>query len=135
MVTRTRSIVALPEKERKAVREFMRAVRKAYGDKVRQAALFGSKVRGDSNRYSDIDILLIVTDDNWKFRKAVSGISSGVALKYDVLLDIRMISVNRWQYMAEIQSGLYQNISRDAVPIRMAQSSPSACPSARRHSG
>jgi predicted nucleotidyltransferase len=125
MVTRARSIVALPEKERKAVREFMRLVRKAYGDKVQRAALFGSKVRGDSNRYSDIDILLIVTDDNWKFRKAVSSISSDVALKYDVLLDIRMISVNRWQYMAEIQSGLYQNISRDAVPIRMTKSNPS----------
>lgn len=119
MVTRTRLAVDLPPKEKKAVREFIAAVRKAYGDKVQRAALFGSKVRGDANRYSDIDILLIVTDDNWKFRKAVSGISSDIALKYDVLLDIRMLSASRWQYMADIQSGLYQNISRDSVPIRI----------------
>lgn len=126
MVTRTKPAVDLPIKEKKAVREFITAVRKAYGDKVQRAALFGSKVRGDSNRYSDIDILLIVTDDHWKFRKAVSGISSEIALKYDVLLDIRMISARRWQYMAEIQSGLYQNISRDSVPIRIAKRNPSA---------
>jgi predicted nucleotidyltransferase len=119
MVTQSKSAVALPEKEKKAVREFMTAVRKAYSNKIQRAALFGSKVRGDSNRYSDIDILLIVTDDNWKFRKAVSSISSDIALKYDVLLDIRMISVKRWQYMADIESGLFLNISRDSVPIRI----------------
>jgi predicted nucleotidyltransferase len=121
MVTQERPAVTLPPKEQKAVREFIAAVRKTYGNKIQRAALFGSKVRGDSNRYSDIDILLIVTDDNWKFRKAVSGISSEIALKHDVLLDIRMISANRWQYMADIQSGLYRNISRDSVPIRIVK--------------
>lgn len=132
MVTQTRPTVALPEKEKKAVREFISAVRKAHGNKIQQAALFGSKVRGDSNRYSDIDILLIVTDDNWKFRKAVSGISSDIALRYDVLLDIRMISASRWQYMADIKSGLYQNISRDSVPIRIIKKrSPTRASSTR----
>lgn len=126
MVTRTRPAVDLPPKEKRAVREFLTAVQMAYGSKIQRAALFGSKVRGDSTQYSDIDILLIVTDDNWKFRKAISKISSGIALKYDVLLDIRMISINRWQYMAEIQSGLYQNISRDAVPIRITKRKSSA---------
>lgn len=119
MVTQARPAVALPEKEKKAVREFIAAVRKAYGSKIQRAALFGSKARGDADRYSDIDILLIVTDDDWKFRKAVSGISSDIALRYDVLLDIRMISASRWQYMADIKSGLYQNISRESVPIRI----------------
>lgn len=109
----------LPANEKKAVREFLTAVQTAYGNKIQRAALFGSKVRGDSTRYSDIDVLLIVSDDNWKFRKAISGISSDIALKYDVLLDVRIISVSRWQYMADIQSGLYKNISRDAVPIKI----------------
>ena len=121
MVTRTRPTIDLPLKEKKAVRAFLTAVQLAHGNKIQRAALFGSKVRGDSTRYSDIDILLIVTDDNWKFRKAVSKISSDIALKYDVLLDIRMISANRWQYMTEIQSGLYQNISRDAVLIKITK--------------
>ena len=96
----------------------------AYGNKIQRAALFGSKVRGDSTRYSDIDILLIVTDDHWKFRKAISRISSDIALKYDVLLDVRIISVSRWQYMADIQSGLYQNIAKDAVPIKITKRRP-----------
>jgi predicted nucleotidyltransferase len=126
MVTQTGSAINLPSKEKRAVKDFLAAVQTKYGKRIQRAALFGSKVRGDSNRYSDIDILLIVTDEDWKFRKAVSSISSDIALKYDVLLDIRIISASRWQYMADIRSGLYQNISRDSVPIEIAPNRPSA---------
>ena len=118
MVTQTRSTLKLSSREKEAVQEFLATVRWTYGEKIRRAALFGSKARGDSTKYSDVDILLIVTDDSWEFRKAISQINSDVELKYDVMLDVRVISASRWQYMAEIQSGLYQNISRDAVALK-----------------
>lgn len=118
MVTQTRSTLKLSSREKKAVQELLATVRLTYGEKIRRAALFGSKARGDATKYSDVDILLIVTDDSWKFRKAISQINSDVELKYDVILDVRVISISRWQYMAEIRSGLYQNISRDAVTLK-----------------
>ncbi len=118
MATKTRPALKLSSKEKKAVREFITTVRLAYGDKIQRAALFGSKVRGDDTKYSDVDILLIVADDNWKFRQPFSVIVSDIALKYDVELDVRVISAARWQYMENIQAGLYQNISKDAVPIQ-----------------
>lgn len=118
MAAKARPALKLSPKERKAVREFIRTVQLAYGDKVKRAALFGSKVRGDATKYSDVDILLIITDDKWRFRQPMSVILSDIALKYDVMLDIRVISESRWQHMANVQAGLYQNISRNAVPIR-----------------
>jgi predicted nucleotidyltransferase len=118
MATKTRPALKLSSKEKKAVQEFMTTVRLTYGDKIQRAALFGSKARGDDTKYSDVDILLIVADDNWKFRQPFSVIISDIALKYDVKLDVRVISATRWQYMENIQAGLYQNISKDAVPIR-----------------
>lgn len=118
MAAKTRPTLKLSSREKKAVREFITTVRLAYSDKIQRAALFGSKVRGDYTKYSDIDILLIVADDKWKFRQPFSVIVSDIALKYDVELDVRVISAARWQYMANIQAGLYQNISKDAVPIR-----------------
>lgn len=96
----------------------------AYGDKIQRAALFGSKVRGDWTKYSDIDILLITDDDSWTFRRDIIGINSDIELKYDVMLDIRVISETRWEYMKRIQAGLYQNITRDAVPIPFRKLAP-----------
>ena len=118
MVAKTRPTLSLSPKEKKAVREFIAAVRLAYGGRIQRAALFGSKVRGDWTQYSDVDILLIADDDKWAFRKEIWLIASDIELKYDMLLDIRVISEARWQHMANVQAGLYQNISRDAVPIR-----------------
>ncbi len=126
MASRTRPALKLSIKEKKAVREFIRTVQSAYGDKIQRAALFGSKVRGDWTKYSDIDVLLIVADDKWKFRQPFSVIVSDIALKYDVSLDIRVISAARWQYLANIQAGLYQNISRDSVPIRFRRKTTTA---------
>lgn len=118
MVTKKRTALKLSPREKKAVQEFLAKVRQAYGEKIQRAALFGSKVRGDDTKYSDVDILLIVSDDKWNFRQAFSVIISDIALKYDVWLDVRVISAARWQYLAEIQAGLYQNISRDAVALK-----------------
>lgn len=117
MVTKKRTALKLSPRERKAVQEFLAKVRQAYGEKIQRVALFGSKARGDSTKYSDIDILLIVSNDKWKFRQAFSVIISDIALKYDVLLDVRVISAARWQYLTEIQAGLYQHISKDAVAL------------------
>jgi len=118
MVAKARPALGLQPKEEKAIREFIKRVRSVYGDKIQRAALFGSKVRKDWTKYSDVDILLVVEDNDRKLREGIIYTSADVELKYDVLLDVRVISAARWQYYADIQAGLYQNISRDAVPIR-----------------
>lgn len=122
MVTKKRPALKLSSKEKRAVQEFLAKARQAHGERIRHAALFGSKSRGDDTDYSDVDILLILADDKWNFRQAFSVLVSDIALKYDVLLDVRAISAARWQYMAEIQAGLYQNISRDAVALPFEKS-------------
>jgi uncharacterized protein len=118
MATKARPALKLTLQERKAVREFVRTIGLSYGDKIQRAALFGSKVRGEGTKYSDVDILLITTDEKWRFRQPMSVILSDIALKYDVALDVRVISAKRWESMKNMRAGLYQNISRDAVPIR-----------------
>ena len=81
MVTKARTSLNLSSRERTAVRDFLTAVRMAYGENIQYTALFGSRVRGDSLQNSDIDVLLIVTDDHWKVQQSISKISSEVSLK------------------------------------------------------
>jgi predicted nucleotidyltransferase len=119
MAAQTKTSLKLTSREKKAVREFLSTVRLTYGEEIHYSAVFGSRVHGDSLEDSDIDILLIVADDHWEFQQAISKISSGIALKYDVTLDVRIISKSRWQYYAEIQAGLYLNISKESVPFNV----------------
>lgn len=118
MVTQTGPpLKNLSEVERTAVLEFLERVRSMYDGQIQRAILFGSKARGEATSDSDIDVLLIVADETWQFRDEICNISADVSLKYDVLLDARVIGAARWQYMRDIQAGLYQNISREAIPL------------------
>jgi predicted nucleotidyltransferase len=118
MVTQTEpALKNLSEVERAAVLDFLARILSTYGGQIQRVMLFGSKARGEATADSDIDVLLIVADETWQFRDEICNISADVSLKYDVLLDARVIGATRWQYMSEIQAGLYQNISREAIRL------------------
>ena len=117
MVTKSQLSLDLSPNEDRAVKDLLATVKNTFGDRILRAALFGSKARGDDTPASDIDLLLIVTDDSWRFRHALVEIGAEIGLKHDVLFDLRIISEARWQYLGSIKAGLFQNISQDSIPL------------------
>ena len=87
----------LTPQEREAVDAFVEALQRQYPDRIRDVILFGSKARGDSHPDADIDLLILVDDDDWRFSHAISRIAARVSLKYDVLLGPRVIRQARWR--------------------------------------
>jgi predicted nucleotidyltransferase len=102
----------LTHKERRAVDAFVSSLRRQYPDRIRDVILFGSKARGDSHPDSDIDILIVVDNDDWRFSHAISQLAARVSLNYDVLLGPRVIRQARWQH-----SLLYSTISSEGIPL------------------
>jgi hypothetical protein len=112
---------SLSERDRRAVETFSERVWQTYPKRVRQMILFGSKARGDSNTYSDIDVLLIVDREDWRFRHAISGIAADVSLTYDVLIGPRVIGQERWARMRHRRITLYENVQADGIELLPAQ--------------
>jgi len=52
----------LNDKERKGINRFVELIKELLGENLVLMKLFGSKVRGDSNEESDIDILLVLKE-------------------------------------------------------------------------
>ena len=112
---------SLPERDRRAVKAFSERVWQTYPKRVSQMVLFGSKARGDSHAYSDIDVLLIVDREDWRFRHAISGIAADVSLAYDVLIGPRVIGQKRWARMRHRRITLYENVQADGIELLPAQ--------------
>ena len=100
----------LTQRERQAVDALMEALHQGYPDRIRGVMLFGSKARGDSDPDSDIDILILVDDDHWRFRHAVSKIASRISLHRDVLLGPCVISQERWP-----RTILYRTVADEGI--------------------
>jgi predicted nucleotidyltransferase len=102
----------LTREERQAVDAFIKALHQQYPDRVQDVILFGSKARGDSHPDSDIDILILVDDDDWRFSHAVSRLAAHISLNYDVLLGPRVIRQARWE-----RSLLYSTVSSEGITL------------------
>lgn len=70
------------EKITQVVNQVKEYLIKKYGDKIREIILFGSHVRGEATKDSDIDILVLIDDsiDPFEMRRSLSD------LLFDILL-------------------------------------------------
>jgi predicted nucleotidyltransferase len=107
----------LTAKEHQAIETFLDRLHQRYPGQILQTVLFGSKARGDSGPYSDIDILIIVEEENWPLRGEISTIAARVSLEYDVLIGPRVIGRERWESMKRRCFSLYRNIAVDGIPL------------------
>jgi predicted nucleotidyltransferase len=113
----TDSFDMLTTQEKKSIQTFLQRLYHSYGNIIQQTILFGSKARGDSVPDSDIDILLIVSEENWPLRDAISRIAAQESLAHDVLIGPRVIGLERWQRMAQDQFAFYENVSREGLRL------------------
>jgi predicted nucleotidyltransferase len=83
-----------------------------YPDRVQEVILIGSKARGEAHPDSDIDILILVDDDDWRFSHAISRLAARISLNYDVLLGLCVVRQARWQRFL-----LYSIVSSEGIPL------------------
>lgn len=67
----------LSPKEYQAVTAFTQRLYQHFPGKIEHVAFFGSKARGDSRSWSDIDILIITDNGDWRFQHTISNLASG----------------------------------------------------------
>jgi predicted nucleotidyltransferase len=77
------------------ITELKRVLVSQFGDNIIDVILFGSQASGKSTEDSDYDILILVANDyNWKYQNLLFDKAFDVGLKYQVLFDLHLLSVN-----------------------------------------
>lgn len=117
----------LSSKEYQAVAAFVGQLHQRYPERVLNIVLFGSKARGDSQPWSDIDILIVADSEDWRFQHAISTLAARVSLEYDVVIGPRVIGQARWERMKRHQFSLYRNVISEGIPL-VGHTSPSSRP-------
>lgn len=112
----------LTAKEREAITAFISRLQEEFPGRIVQTMIFGSKARGDSRAWSDIDLLILVKDEDWPLRQAINTLAARISLEYDVLIGPRVIGQQRWTRMATRNFSLYHNIAAEGILLSSAGS-------------
>lgn len=107
----------LKERERKAIDEFVSLVAQRMSGQVKELTLFGSRARGDYRRYSDIDVLVLIDQENLKNWERIQSLSAFVSLKFDVVLSALVMDTKRYKLHAQLRTLLYKNISQNGIRL------------------
>jgi len=101
-----------------AVSEFCLLCKKHYNESVHDIILYGSYARGDHNKNSDIDIMVVVKDGTIIKTPDMKlcSIASSIDYKYDVFITPLVRTISDYESKRHI-AGFYNNIYREGVSI------------------
>lgn len=109
--------LTLRRNEKAAIREATKILKEKFP--VRDVILFGSKARGDSDKESDIDLLLLTTQPlHWKERHTIIEYLFDVEMKHDVVISIMVNTVYDWQEGICTVLPIHEEVSREGVAIQ-----------------
>lgn len=91
------SLSTLNPEEKESILEFARVLRQRFGSMIKEIILFGSKIRGNSMKDSDIDILIVLTNLSWEIKKTISELAAEENIKHDVLISTIRYNVDTWE--------------------------------------
>ena len=109
--------MALTELEKTTLARFRDAVAESLHDDSVEVTLFGSKARGDDRKDSDIDVLAVVSSDDWHVRDQVYEIATDLLLETDVCISPKVISRGQFKYLKSEDTPFIRNVMRDGVTV------------------
>jgi len=108
----------LTDRERAVLNEFLSKVLEQHGSDVELIRLFGSKVRGDFDEESDIDVLVVVNKDGQLWDDLVA-LEVDLMLKYNVVISSLIMSKENYEWHRRYRAPLYRSIEREGVDLWM----------------
>ncbi len=105
----------LTNNEKKALKELKKEVLSISPEA--ELILFGSKARGDFDKESDVDVLIIIPDLTKKEKKKIWNLTTNINIKY--CTSITPIVIGKFLFYSPkySSSSFYKNISREGIGI------------------
>lgn len=111
----------VPINIRNIIDEFISAVNEILGNRVKKIILYGSYARGDYNKSSDIDIMILTdstNDEIVEYRDKISDIAYDIdeANNFDIWLSPLVKNIDGFNYWLGAQP-FYMNVQKEGVVL------------------
>ncbi len=107
----------LSASEKTAMALFALRVKSLLGNNLMDLKLFGSKVRGDYDRDSDIDVLIVVKSRDNRIQDAISEIVSELNIEFDCVLSPVIYTKDEYNQNRYCKTLFSKNIAFEGVSL------------------
>jgi len=107
--------------ERAALSDYLARLRARFGERVLGVVLFGSRARGEGDAESDLDVLIVVDDGDWRFHDEIVDESVEPWLTHGALISPVTMDRKEYEQLREWRTLFYRNLERDGVHLWIAR--------------
>ena len=109
----------MPKNVNKEIQEFINQVRELLGIRLKKIILYGSYARGDYNKHSDVDIMILTDltfEEIEEYRDKISDIAYDIELSTGIILS--PVIKNLEKYNSRINFvPFYKNVEKEGVVL------------------
>ena len=109
----------MPKNVNKEIQAFIKEIQQILGDRLKKVILYGSYARGDYNKQSDVDIM-ILADLSFKeieeYRDRISDIAYDIELDTGVILSPVIKNIEKYNSRINFVP-FYKNVQKEGVVL------------------
>lgn len=110
----------MPNKIDNVIKKFVSELSKLLGKRLKKVILYGSYARGDYDKNSDIDIMILTDfsdDEIIEYRKKVRDLACDLEMENDVMISPLLRNINKYEKRVDVIP-FYYNVEKEGVVLR-----------------
>jgi len=114
---RLEKLTQLKPQERAALAEYLDRLRARFASRILRVILYGSRARGEGDAESDLDVLVVVDDGDWKFQDGVALESCEPSITHSALISPHVWDQEHYDKQKKWRLLFFRNLERDGVEL------------------
>ena len=109
----------IPSKINDIIQEFVKGAEEIFGNRAKRIILYGSYARGDFDKSSDIDIIILTdltNDEMAEFQDRIWDCAYDIEAENNVIISVLVKNIDRFNYWLEALP-FYMNIQKEGVVL------------------
>jgi len=110
--------IKLDEADKTELKEFVKRTVEELSGEIFLIKLFGSSVRNELTKDSDIDILVVVKERTLPLFNRIEDIAIDASLKYGgQVISIKLIGEKHYQLLRQLETPFIKNVEREGITL------------------
>jgi len=107
----------ITDKERASLDKFKALLESSFKENFFQVKLFGSKARGDDRKESDIDVLVLMREGDWRSYDRIYELVVDILLEEEVSLSAKVMTDKEYNNLSARGNAFINNINREGITL------------------